>query len=206
MNSMTRADLTRRRLLDQARLAFAEKGYDGVSVQRDVLGPAGVSNGSFYHQFDAKSDLLVAVLEDAAEAGSGTVAAAVAVGATTQGGVDREAVRRGFEVWFDMVDRDDGAFRIQLRERLNPDPRIRSLITETRERWVGTLSAYLRSRGLSDPDRSASVIAMLTTGILVEYLDTPVDQRAQLRADLVGSLSVFVTGGVEALSGADAAP
>ena len=200
---MTRADLTRRRLLDQARLAFAERGYEGVSVRRDVLGPAGVSNGSFYHQFDAKSDLLVAVLEEAAESGSGAVAAAVGVGGTTQGGVDRDAVRRGFEAWFDMVDRDEDASRIQLRERLNPDPRIRSLITEMRERWIGTLSAYLRSRGLADPDRSASAIAMLTTGVLVEYLDTPVAQRAQLRADLVASLSVFVAGGVEALSGSD---
>ena len=197
---MKRADLTRRRLLGKARIAFAEKGYDGVSVQRDVLGPAGVSNGSFYHQFDGKADLLVAVLEDAAQIGVGSVAGAITAGVTTQSGIERDAVRRGFEAWFDLVDRDDDLFRIQIRERLNPDPRVRELVAAMRQRWIDALAGYLQTRGLADSDRSASVIAMLTTGILVEYLDTPTDERPDLRANLVGSLSVFVTGGVEAVA------
>jgi hypothetical protein len=37
------AELTRRKLLDAGRAAFATLGHDGVNLQRDILRPAGVS-------------------------------------------------------------------------------------------------------------------------------------------------------------------
>ncbi len=197
---MTRADITRRRLLDQARLAFAERGHDGVSVQRDILGPAGVSNGSFYHQFTDKTDLLVAVLEDAAEAGREVVIGAVGAGGDE---LEHDIARRGFEAWLELVDSTEELFRIQMRERQNPDPRVRSLIIEFRERWTTTLSAFLRARGVADADRAARLIAMLAMGVLMDYLDTPPADRPGLRAELVRSLPTFVAGGAAALSTED---
>ena len=58
---------TRRRLLAAGRTAFARKGLDGTNLRDDILAPAGVSVGSFYHQFRDKTELLLAILlEDSA--------------------------------------------------------------------------------------------------------------------------------------------
>lgn len=198
---MSRADDTRRRLLTQARLAFAAKGHDGVSLQRDVLGPSGVSNGSFYHQFDDKTDLLVATLEDAAEAGQ------IALRETIGADVDADPVeraRRGFEMWFALVDGAEDLFRIQLRERENRDPRVRELIRGLRRRWVASIAGALgeRSEATSvDPELIARIVASLTYGVLAEYLDAPPEERAALRSTLIATLPEFVVGGVAALDG-----
>jgi AcrR family transcriptional regulator len=45
------------RLLDTARTLFAEKGFEGASVQ-DVVTAAGVTKGAMYHYFGSKDDLL----------------------------------------------------------------------------------------------------------------------------------------------------
>ncbi len=45
------------RLLDHARILFAEKGFEGTSVQ-DVVAAAGVTKGAMYHYFNSKDDLL----------------------------------------------------------------------------------------------------------------------------------------------------
>src|SRR4051812_26345247 len=55
---------TRARLLAVGRRVFARKGHAGTNLKEDVLVPARVSVGSFYHQFRDKTDLLLAILED----------------------------------------------------------------------------------------------------------------------------------------------
>ena len=45
------------RLVDVARQLFAEKGFEGTSVQ-DVVAAAGVTKGAMYHYFGSKDDLL----------------------------------------------------------------------------------------------------------------------------------------------------
>lgn len=196
---MSRADDTRRRLLTQARLAFAAKGHDGVSLQRDILEPSGVSNGSFYHQFADKTELLVATLEDAASAGQIVLRETIDIDVD---GDPVERARRGFEIWFTLVDGAEDLFRIQLRERENPDPRVRELIRELRRRWVASISATLRERSAAvsvDPDLIARIIASLAYGILAEYLDSAPDERAALRSVFVTTLPEFVVAGVAAL-------
>ncbi|MEU4225500.1 TetR/AcrR family transcriptional regulator [Nonomuraea sp. NPDC026600] len=47
----------RRRLLGEATRLFAERGFEGASVQEIVLA-AGVTKGAMYHYFDSKDDLL----------------------------------------------------------------------------------------------------------------------------------------------------
>ncbi|OLR92263.1 TetR family transcriptional regulator [Actinokineospora bangkokensis] len=45
------------RLVDVARVLFAEKGFEGTSVA-DVVAAAGVAKGAMYHYFRSKDDLL----------------------------------------------------------------------------------------------------------------------------------------------------
>lgn len=53
----TRADRTRRRLLDAARKVFAAQGYVDTTVEL-IVTEAGVARGSFYSYFESKADVL----------------------------------------------------------------------------------------------------------------------------------------------------
>ena len=48
------------RLVEASRRLFAEKGFEGTSVQ-DVVDAAGVTKGAMYHYFDSKDDLLAEI-------------------------------------------------------------------------------------------------------------------------------------------------
>lgn len=55
------ADLRSAEILDSARLAFAEKGFDGASMQ-DIARKAGMSVGNFYRYFPSKSAIVEALI------------------------------------------------------------------------------------------------------------------------------------------------
>lgn len=48
-----RRDVTRRQVLDAAAVVFAEKGFDGASID-DIVAQAGVARGTVYYNFDSK--------------------------------------------------------------------------------------------------------------------------------------------------------
>lgn len=55
------ADLRSAEILESARLAFAEKGFDGASMQ-DIARKAGMSVGNFYRYFPSKSAIVEALI------------------------------------------------------------------------------------------------------------------------------------------------
>jgi TetR/AcrR family transcriptional repressor of nem operon len=57
----------REKLLEAAARIFAERGYQGTSVD-DILGPSRVSPSNFYYHFKSKEDLALEVLESYFEA------------------------------------------------------------------------------------------------------------------------------------------
>jgi AcrR family transcriptional regulator len=63
--NVERGRATRAHLVDVATGLFAERGYDGTSIEA-VLADAGVSRGSLYHHFPGKDALFWAVLEGVA--------------------------------------------------------------------------------------------------------------------------------------------
>ena len=67
---------TRRRILEVAAEAFAERGYAGTSVS-DVLKASGVTKGGFYFHFPSKEALALAALRQKQERWTGLVMAAV---------------------------------------------------------------------------------------------------------------------------------
>lgn len=54
------------RILESAKMLFAERGYDGVSI-RDIAEKARVSKANVFHHFGNKASLYEAILEEAAE-------------------------------------------------------------------------------------------------------------------------------------------
>jgi AcrR family transcriptional regulator len=63
--NVERGQATRAHLIEVATRLFAERGYDGTSVEA-VLADSGVSRGSLYHHFRGKDALFWAVLEGVA--------------------------------------------------------------------------------------------------------------------------------------------
>jgi AcrR family transcriptional regulator len=60
--NVARGAVTREHLLTVATTLFAERGYEGTSIEA-VLQESGVSRGSLYHHFKGKETLFEAVLE-----------------------------------------------------------------------------------------------------------------------------------------------
>jgi AcrR family transcriptional regulator len=60
--NVERGQATRAHLIDVATRLFAERGYDGTSIET-VLAESQVSRGSLYHHFQSKEALFWAVLE-----------------------------------------------------------------------------------------------------------------------------------------------
>lgn len=67
-----RADLTRRRILDAAAAAFAERGYAGTSLN-ELIKTTGLTKGGFYFHFPSKQALAVACVEHKKEQWLGRV-------------------------------------------------------------------------------------------------------------------------------------
>jgi TetR/AcrR family transcriptional repressor of nem operon len=71
-----RGSETRRRILEVAAEAFADRGYAGTSVN-DVLKASGVTKGGFYFHFPSKEALALATLRHKQEQWTAAVMAAV---------------------------------------------------------------------------------------------------------------------------------
>jgi AcrR family transcriptional regulator len=61
MPHQVRAEETRSRILDAARLCFSRNGYDATSVS-DICAEAGVTKGAFYYHFETKQALFLELL------------------------------------------------------------------------------------------------------------------------------------------------
>lgn len=196
---------TRERLLKQGRAAFAAKGHDGVSLQRDVLDPAGVSNGSFYHQFADKTDLLVAILEEArAKSRVLTKNVDSALGSATL----EERIRQHVSLRLDLADIAEDLHRIQLRERNNADKRVRDLLSTRRKQATSVLATRLASQERLDTEAfdgqlAAGLVMSLLNGVITDYLDLPKKTRAATRDQLIEGIVAFTVGGLLGLADAD---
>ena len=54
---------TKDRIFQAAKTILRKKGYEGLSI-KNICEEAGVSNGSFYHHFKTKDDLLSYYIEE----------------------------------------------------------------------------------------------------------------------------------------------
>lgn len=195
-----RAWQTRARLLAAGRDAFGARGHDNVNLTEHILTPAGVSVGSFYSQFADKTDLLIAVLDEAAEQ---RLALIFATPDPDNPGTLHDAIRSGYEHFFASLDTNAHLWHIQLRERTNPDPRINQRILAGRRRWTEQVAALLRRTTHSDEDsihRAATMIVTLAAGLAATYLDLPKRQRNRQRPTLLADAVDFTLTGLQHLT------
>ena len=92
-----RAQATRDQLIDVATRLFAERGYEGTSIEA-VLTEAGVSRGALYHHFRSKEALLEAVYASAQVRVAQEVVAEAMTASTPL-----ERLRVGTRAWLERV-------------------------------------------------------------------------------------------------------
>lgn len=194
-----RALRTRQKLIDAGIEAFGALGVEGTNLIDDILRPAGVSVGSFYHQFADKSELLLAIIASGIDARLGLMADGVLVG-------DHKSleamIEAGFGRLFESLDAKRYAWRIQVRELNNPDPRVRALVLAGRQRWIILIAVALRRWSDAeehDLQTAATLLMTLATGTANVYLGTPDDTRQASRAALLESTTRFALAGVRAI-------
>ncbi len=190
---------TRARIIDQAAVAFARDGYDAASLTGDILEPAGVSVGSFYHQFDNKLDVLFALLAERQQALADDVQQIALDDAES---VDLEgALTSLFVQIVDRVDADPDLSMIQLRERWNPDESVRFAVTRSWLPWRQGIERAV-DRVVSDATAREAAINLVGSALIPtmgRYLDLSAAERPAWRATEVPALAAFCTAGVERL-------
>jgi AcrR family transcriptional regulator len=195
-----RAAATRRRLLDAGFAAFAAKGPDGVNLVEDVLEPAGISIGSFYHQFADKAELLREILSEAAArrrtfiVSLGELDPASDLDATVHLIVDR---------LHDSLDQDAAAWQLQRAVRITGTDGTPEFGPTARQSWNDELVALLGpwfDRPAAELRRAIDVAVTLARGFVYDYLDTPAGQRRP-HAEQVDTMSSFMVGGITAILG-----
>jgi AcrR family transcriptional regulator len=201
------AEATRARLLEAGREAFARKGLAATNLTQDILEPAEVSVGSFYHQFRDKTDLMVAIVEEQAEQ---LRARLREVHRPAPGRSLAEIARQSYGLIFEMAEQHGDAMRILLHERDLDDPRIGSFAERERRRWIESLMQDYRRLAEAnqidlDVELAAEMISLLTTGALTRYLELPPEDRPAARGRLLDGLVRLTLGGLPGLAVAEAA-
>ena len=180
--AFTRLDVDerRRRLLETGARVFTERSYDDVSMS-DLAREAGISKGLLYHYFPSKRDFFTATL----------AAAAAELAAVTQPDPSlppAEQMSRSLDAYLEWIEQNAEGYRRLLESAGSPD--VRSLIDEVRERTVDRIVDGVSAGGGTEALRLA-VRQWLwgMDGAILDWLDTPAIERAQLRDLLLGTFA-----------------
>ncbi len=192
------AEATRRRLLRAGRRAFARRGLAGANLRDDILAPAGVSVGSFYHQFEDKTELLLAILREQREIVRRRLELLRSAKPPRS---FAQLAERAFCLFLELAEASPDVWRIQARERWSHDRRVRRLLRAERRRqldWLCEEQARLAGRRESRVDRAQ--LAEYLLGLAGARADTrlALPRHARLEPEL--GLVRFATGGARALA------
>lgn len=165
---------------------FAERPYDDVWID-DVASKAEVSRGLLYHYFGNKRGFLHAVIEHETQA----ILAATAPDADLP---PDQGLRRSIDGYLDYVTSHPHGYRAIFRGSVSADERVRELVDENLHRQEARILAAISGDEPSERLRLAvhgwiaSLIAMV-----LDWLDRPTIERAELRELAVATLTASVT-------------
>ncbi len=109
------AEQTRQDLLDAALTIFSQTGYTAARLE-DIAEAAGVTRGAIYHHFGSKSELFLALLEEATAVGNSAIDRAV-----SEGGTFVEILSRILVYTFNLVEDDRRFSEVMALQLTTPD-------------------------------------------------------------------------------------
>ena len=152
-----KSDRSRQAILDAARVAFARKGFSGVTI-RDITDLAGAARANFYYYFHDKTELFV-------ELGTATYHEAVEVVEA----FGDERTRQGIDEWvsryFAYLDRN-GAFVIRSEEDMPPDPMFRASVARSHRRTAAALGERIQKIATTPPTTDLAAIGLAVMAML----------------------------------------
>jgi TetR/AcrR family transcriptional regulator, transcriptional repressor for nem operon len=194
---VSKAELTKRRIVEKAAIVFNQKGYAGTSIN-DIMEAAGLQKGGIYHHFKSKDDIAVAAFDytlglivDAAIAKVGTENTAIdrlhAFVDTFRGFTAQPIGTGGCPVLNTAVESDDTHPRLRLHVQGSVNS-ILALISSIVE--LGIRQGEIAKN--TEHDRVATVIFVTIEGAIMMsklygtdiYLDRSIDHLHQYINDL----------------------
>lgn len=174
----------RDQLIGVARSAFAEKGFDGTSVE-DIAARAEVSKPVVYEHFGGKEGLYAVVVDREVQ----TLHTAIRDAITTPDAGSRRLLELGALALLDYVESCPEGFRILVRDTTenSPNGSYGSILADVIIRVEGLLGSVFGHRGL-DP-KAAPLYAQALTGMVSMtgqwWLDNPQLTKAEVATHLV---------------------
>jgi AcrR family transcriptional regulator len=174
----------RDQLIGVARSAFAEKGFDGTSVE-DIAARAEVSKPVVYEHFGGKEGLYAVVVDREVQ----TLHNAIRTAITTPNAGSRRLLELGALALLDYVESCPEGFRILVRDTTESATggSYGSILADVIGRVEGLLGSVFGHRGL-DP-KAAPLYAQALTGMVSMtgqwWLDNPQLTKAEVATHLV---------------------
>ena len=201
-----RARRTREKIIAQAKRAFSERGFEATNLTEHILTPAGVSVGSFYHQFTNKREVLLEIFESTVTVRHQRIRERLR---SIEVHSFADAYRFVLDVLLEDVETDPEVWRIQWREHESPDAEIRERALVGVDGWVDVVLQMLTPFHDVDDPRLMSVAKMcvfLASGMIREYSHYEPERQQACRAELLDGCVVFVEAAVAGLLPARSTP
>jgi AcrR family transcriptional regulator len=172
----------REQLLDVGRSLFAEKGFDGTSIE-EIAARAAVSKPVVYEHFGGKEGLYAVVVDREVSRMLGTVAEGLS------GGTARELLEQAAMALLSYVENDSDGFRILVRDSpvASATGTFASLISDIATQVEHILGREFKARGF-DPKLAPMYSQMLVGMVALTgqwWLDAQKPRREEVAAHLV---------------------
>ena len=183
IRSRMTASQRRAQLIAVSRGLFAEKGFDGTSIE-EIAARACVSKPVVYEHFGGKEGIYAVVVDRETQALTGTL-----LGSLAQGGHPKHIVERSALALLDYIEANEDGFRILVRDSpvAQATGTFSSLIGDVATQVTYLLQAQFAKNGLDEA--SAPLYAQMLVGMIAltgqYWLDARHLGKEQVAAHLV---------------------
>lgn len=183
----------REQLLDVSRQLFAEKGFEGTSVE-EIAARAQVSKPVVYEHFGGKEGMYAVVVDREIQALTTALTGALEAGGHPQVLLERTAL-----ALLDYIEASTDGFRILVRDSpvAQATGTFSSLIGDVAAQVEHLLAAQFTRRGL-DP-RTAPIYAQMLVGMVALTGQHWLDSRSPKKADVAAHLVNLAWNGLSGL-------
>ena len=193
--SSARREERRLQILACARDAFADQGYQAVTVD-DIVARAQIARGTFYLYFDDKRAVLDTLIDDFLQRILGCI---VSIDIDHPGDSPREQLRQNVERIIRFALGDPAMLKIALRDATRVDPvfdaKVRSFYEAMRTFLAESLEEGQQNRIVREGDR-AVMVSIGLGGLKELVLDAVTDTLQRTPDELVDELMRFLDQGL----------
>jgi len=156
---------TRQKILENALVLFAEKGFKGTSIN-DIATAAGVSKGLAYNYFKNKNDLLFAVLRLLEEELS------LMLIALNRESDPYEKLKLMIALTLDMLQKDEKFWTLYMNFAFQPEIKIeaKNVMQNTLKGAFAVIEDIFEQIGVKNPAGESKILGAILDGVSFHYI------------------------------------